>query len=296
MAGVCQSAAEHDWMSQLSADPLGSRARGGIAALYRATRKRDDMRFNTYVCRPLAAVFVYALRETRVAPNQVTFFSLALSGVAVALLVFVPWPLGLWLGVAVYELSYVFDKVDGMLARSRGIQSATGHLLDFLMDEIKAFSILAAVATGAYLETGRVELLFWGLVGVVCLASGIGMTTFQRRPEVLAVSRVGSVAGAVPPPEPDAALSGVHRDGLSATGPAAPALSDAVGLRTRLVRVAEGAGHFFIHYPSYIWLAAVLGDARIYLYPYVVVNVLYCGRTLLGLVVRYGAFEPRKAV
>jgi hypothetical protein len=26
------------------------------------------------------------------------------------------------------------------------------------------------------------------------------------------------------------------------------------------------------------------------------VNVLYCGRTLLGLVLRYGAFEPRKAV
>jgi phosphatidylglycerophosphate synthase len=291
MPGVCQSAGEHDWMSHLSADPLGPRPRGGIAALYHATRKRDDMRFNTYVCRPLAAVFVYALRESRVAPNQVTFFSLALSGVAVALLVFLPWPLGLWLGVAVYELSYVFDKVDGMLARSRGIQSATGHLLDFLMDEIKAFSILAAVATGAYLQTGRVELLFWGLVGVVCLASGIGMTTFQRRPEVLAASRARPAVGAAPPSEPDAASSGLPHEASTASAPAG-----ALGLRTRLVRLAEGAGHFFIHYPSYIWLAAVLGDARIYLYPYVVVNVLYCGRTLLGLVVRYGAFEPRKAV
>src|SRR4029078_3635479 len=159
--------------------------RSSLAQLYRATLKSEDLAFNVYVCRALAALFVYVLKDTRVAPNQVTFFSLFIAGAAAACLVFAGWPLGLWIGVAVYELSYVFDKVDGMLARSRGVQSPTGHLLDFLMDEIKAFLILAAVATGAYRSTGRVDLLLWGLGGVVCLASGIGMTTFQRRPEVV---------------------------------------------------------------------------------------------------------------
>jgi phosphatidylglycerophosphate synthase len=258
--------AEPSEMSPHSTDPESPRELG-IAALYRATRKPEDMHFNTYVCRPLAAVFVYGLLNTRVAPNQVTFFSLALSGVAASLLVFTPWPLGLGLGVALYELSYVFDKVDGMLARARGAQSTTGHLLDFLMDEIKAFAILAAMAVGAFRHTGRVELLLWGLVGVVCLASGIGMTTFQRRPEVVSAARSAAAS----------------------PSSAAPARAS---LRQRLVRLAEAVGHFFIHYPSYIWIAALLGDARVYLYPYVVVNVAYAARSLLGLVLRYGASEP----
>lgn len=232
-------------------------ARSSLAQLYRATLKSEDLAFNVYVCRPLAALFVYVLRDTRVAPNQVTFFSLFIAGLAAACLIFASWPLGLWIGVAVYELSYVFDKVDGMLARARGVQSPTGHLLDFLMDEIKAFVILAAVATGAYRSTGRVDLLLWGLGGVVCLASGIGMTTFQRRPEVVGAAQPGS---------------------------ASP--------RSAAVRIAESVGRFFIHYPSYIWLAAVFSDVRLYLYPYVAVNVLYCGRSLLGLMLRYGGPAP----
>jgi phosphatidylglycerophosphate synthase len=240
-------------------------ARSSLTQLYRATLKSEDLAFNVYVCRPLAALFVYVLKDTRVAPNQVTFFSLFIAGVAAACLIFANWPLGLWVGVAVYELSYVFDKVDGMLARSRGVQSPTGHLLDFLMDEIKAFLILAAVATGAYRSTGRVDLLLWGLGGVVCLASGIGMTTFQRRPEVL---------GALNAEAARAAGSGGPRSAASS--------------RSAMVRLAEAVGRFFIHYPSYIWLAAVFSDVRLYLYPYVAVNVLYCGRSLLGLMLRYG--------
>jgi phosphatidylglycerophosphate synthase len=73
--------------------------------------------FNVYVCRPLAAVVVYVLRDYARRANQVTFFALFVAVAAAACFLFLPWPLGLWLGVAVYELSYVFDKVDGMLAR-----------------------------------------------------------------------------------------------------------------------------------------------------------------------------------
>ena len=180
-----------------------------------------------------------------------------------------------------YELSYVFDKVDGMLARSRGVQSQTGHLLDFLMDEIKAFLILAAMATGAYLHTGRVDLLLWGLAGVVCLASGIGITTFQRRPEVLAASA----------PEAAPAIEAVETGTIRLT--AAPGSRSHRGPMARAVALAESIGRFFIHYPSYIWLAAVLGDARIYLYPYVAVNALYVARSMLGLVLSYGGPAPR---
>lgn len=274
-------------MSQASADspPV---ARGSIVQLYRATLKRKDIPFNVYVCRPLAVVVVYALLGTRVAPNQVTFFSLFVSVGAALCFIALPWPLGLWLGVGIYELSYVFDKVDGMLARARGVQSESGHLLDFLMDEIKAFLILAAVATGAYLSTGHVELLLLGLAGVVCLASGIGMTTFTRRPEVLgARSDAGPSAGGAAGSAPASAPASVAAVGATSAAPARPSL-----LR-RGVRLAEAVGRFFIHYPSYIWIAAVFSDARWFLYPYVAVNALYCARSLLGLVARYGGPVPR---
>ncbi|MEO8178298.1 MAG: CDP-alcohol phosphatidyltransferase family protein [Deltaproteobacteria bacterium] len=247
----------------------------GLLELYRATLKPKDLAFNVYVCRPLAALFVYALKGTRVAPNQVTFFSLLVAIGAAACLLCVTWPLGLWLGVAVYELSYVFDKVDGMLARARGVQSSTGHLLDFLMDEIKAFLILAAAAAGAYRSTGDVHALFWGLGGVVCLASGIGITTFQRRPEVLEAAR---------------ASAAVASQGASPASMSSP-MSSPISVPMP-VRLAESVGRFFIHYPSYIWLAAAFSDVRLYLYPYVVVNALYAARSMLGLMLRYGGLAP----
>ncbi len=271
-------------MSHASADSPPA-PRGSLAQLYRATLKQRDIAFNVYVCRPLAAVVVYWLKGTRVAPNQVTFFSLFVAGLSVLCFIAVPWPLGLWVGVIVYELSYVFDKVDGMLARSRGVQSTSGHLLDFLMDEIKAFVILAAVATGAYLSTGRIAMLFIGLAGVVFVASGIGMTTFMRRPELLVAAREPGAAA----PSIDLGVD-IHEDAPGT--PPAPGAASASPLR-RAVRLAESVGRFFIHYPSYIWIAAVFSDARIYLYPYVAVNALYCGRSMLGLMLRFGGWAPR---
>jgi phosphatidylglycerophosphate synthase len=278
-----------------SADSTSAAARGGIAQVYRATLKREDILFNVYVCRPPAALLVYLLRNTRVAPNQVTFFSLFVSLVAAVCFCAVPWPLGLWLGVGIYELSYVFDKVDGMLARYRGVQSASGHLLDFLMDEIKAFVTLAAVATGAYLHTGHVELLLLGLFGVVCLASGIGMTTFTRRPEVVAALRTLAQPEAAPPQPISSAPAdpAMAEQALVEAKRVAAATHSSRSLVGRAVRAAEALGRFFIHFPSYIWLAAVLSDARLFLYPYVAVNALYAARSMLQLLVRYGKPVPR---
>lgn len=270
-------------MSASSADP--KLRTGGIAQVYRSTLKREDILFNVYVTRPPAAVLVYLLRDTRVAPNQVTFFSLFMALGAAACFCALDWPLGLWLGVAIYELSYVFDKVDGMLARCRGVQSPSGHLLDFLMDEIKAFVILAAVAVGAYRHTGQVELLLVGLFGVVCLGSGIGMTTFSRRPEVIAARQARPAAAATPASDAEA-----EQVLLDAKRAAVPPASGPLG---RAVRFAEAIGRFFIHYPSYIWLAAVASDARVFLYPYVAVNALYAARSMLQLMLRYGGPAPR---
>ena len=220
----------------------------GARDVYLKTRKLPDLFWNLYVCRPVAAVVVAAIEKTRITPNQVTLSAVVVAVISAAMIVLLPGTWGLIAAVVVFELSYVLDCVDGMLARWRGIQSTQGHLLDFLMDEIKAFVILGAVAVRLWRDRQDELFLLLGIAGLVALASGIALTTFVRRPEI------------APPPS---------------------AVKRAIGL-------LESGAKFLIHYPSYIWLAAAVGHMEVYLYPYLAVNVAYTGRTFLGVALRFG--------
>jgi phosphatidylglycerophosphate synthase len=222
-------------------------------AVYLATRKIPDGIWNRFVCRPIAAVFVDRIQHTRVTPNQITLLSALVAGVAVVLLGAWPGYVGLLVAIAIYEGSYVLDCADGMLARLRGIQSARGHLLDFLMDELKAFAMLSAAAFRLFRDSGDERWLLAGLFGLCALASGTALTTFQRRPEVV----------------------------LSA-GPTAPK-----SLLGRALGLVEAAGKFVVHYPSYVWLAAVFGRLELYVLPYVVANALYAARAFAAVARRF---------
>jgi phosphatidylglycerophosphate synthase len=216
------------------------------------------MAFNTYVCRPLAAPFVAAVAGTRLTPNQITLASFFVAAASAGLIVVAPGHGGLLAAVLLFEASYVLDCADGMLARLRGTASPVGHLLDFLMDELKAFLVLAAAAARLYLERGDPRFLELGLFGLVCLASGVAMTTFLRRPETTQAWS-GGAADAVPR-----------------------------SLSRHAVAAAERVARLLIHYPSYIWLAALAGRIELYLYPYVAVNALYALRAFAGVAVKYG--------
>ena len=232
------------------------------AEVYKKTRKVPDLFWNVYVCRPIAAVLVSAIQGTRITPNQITLSAVFVALLSVVLLLTVPGHLGLILAAVVFELSYVLDCADGMLARWRGTASPVGHLLDFLMDELKAFLLLAAVAVRLFREHGDVRFLLLGLFGLVVLASGIALTTFVRRPEVL------GLGSAVP--------------GVSAAAPAARSLLK------RAVGLVEGGAKFLIHYPSYLLYVALLGRIELYFLPYVAVNALYAARAFAGVAWRFG--------
>jgi hypothetical protein len=122
------------------------------------------------------------------------------------------------------------------------------------MDELKAFAILAAVSLRLAMDHDDDLFLRIGLGGLVMLASGTALTTFVRRPEI-----AGPAPAAAAPPR-----------------------------RLGPIAIVERIAKFFIHYPSYIWAAAVAGRMDWYLYPYVLVNTLYAARTLLGVAVRFG--------
>lgn len=223
--------------------------------VYQRTKKLPDLFWNRFVCRPIAAVVVDAVKDTRVTPNQITLASFVVGVVAAGLIVALPGRAGLVVAVVVYQASYVLDCADGMLARWRGIASPAGHLLDFLMDELKAFAILAAAAVRLHLEQPEQPFLLLGLGGLVALASGIALTSFTRHPEIA-------------PPK-------------SAAAPSSSPLA-------RLVRLLESGAKFLVHYPSYITYVALTGRLELYFYPYIAVNALYAARTWLAVALRFG--------
>ena len=228
----------------------------GAVEVYRKTKKTPDLFWNRFVCRPPAAMLVNAVKDTRITPNQITLGAYVIAMLAVALLLLWPGYVGLVTAILVYQLSYVLDCADGMLARWRGVQSTAGHLLDFLMDELKAFAVLAAVSVRLFLEQGEPWFLLVGLVGLVCLASGTAMTTFERRPEI--------------------------------ARPAAARAATQPSLTARMLGLPMRVAKFLIHYPSYILYAALIGRIELYLFPYVAVNVAYMLRSLAVVTWRFG--------
>jgi len=231
----------------------------GASEVYRKTRKVPDLFWNAYVCRPIAAVLVSAIESTRITPNQITLSAVFVALASVALLLLWPGHLGLIAAVVVFELSYVLDCADGMLARWRATASPVGHLLDFLMDELKAFCLLAAVSVRLFLEQKEVRYLILGLFGLVVLASGIALTTFVRRPEVVGTARP--------------------------SGTPSPQTRSLLG---RVIGLVEGSAKFLIHYPSYLLYVALIGRIELYFLPYIAVNALYAARAFAGVALRFG--------
>ncbi len=226
--------------------------------VYRRTQKPRDLVWNRFVCRPPAAVIVAALAGTRVTPNQITLVAFVVATGSVAAIALAPGYWGLVAAVLLFEFSYVLDCVDGMLARWRGTASPEGQLLDFLMDEIKAFMVLGAVAYRLHAESGDDRFLLAGIGGLIALATGIAITTFQRRPEI------------APP------------------APAEPPEPRRPSLVRRAIGLAERVAQYLIHYPSYVLLVAVAGRIDLYFFPYVAVNALYALRALASVAVRFG--------
>jgi len=238
-----------------------------IVAIYKASKKKRDInRFTEWIARPPAAVLVYFLAKTRITPNQVTFLSLLVAVAAGAMFVLLPGS-HTWLIVAalVYELSFVLDCADGQLARLRKTASPLGHMLDFLMDELKAMLIFACVTVRLWQETTDERLLVVGLAGLLCLAAGLTLTSFTRRPEY----------GAKPPTE----------DGQPAQ------VGGRKGIAALVLSPVEFAARIVVHYPQYIWICAIADRMDLYFWAYAGVNALYLLKTMAGIMVRLGRFS-----
>ena len=179
-----------------------------VAGVYRDTKKPRDIVWNRFVARPLAAVLLVPVAKTSVTPNQVTLFSLVVFLGAMVMLALGHGQGDLIGAVAILELSYVLDCMDGQLARLEAPGVTGGAHLDFLMDELKAFLLVAAVGIRMWQSDGHEFWLIEALLGLVVVAGAISLTTFMRRPEYLVAvgapprGRRETMATALLPPSP----------------------------------------------------------------------------------------------
>jgi hypothetical protein len=148
-----------------------------------------------------------------------------------------------------------------------------GAHLDFLMDELQAFLLVAAVGARLWQGDSQVKWLVEALAGLVVVASAISLTTFVRRPEYL------QATGSARPRS-----AGDYGDGLyQETVPAAPR-----SLVRRALGLVETLGRFLIHYPSYIVFVAALDRLDIFLHVYLALNAAYAARTMLAMLRKLG--------
>jgi phosphatidylglycerophosphate synthase len=239
-----------------------------VVDAYRRTSKPKDILWNRWVARPLAAVLIVPLARTGVTPNQITLATLPVFLAGAALIAFGRgWGL-LVAGAAVIELSYVLDCADGQLARLKGTSSPAGAHLDFLMDELKAFALVAAASFRLWAEGREARWLIEGLAGLAIVAAAISLTTFMRRPEYAKATGAGVGHGA-----------GDYGEGFDA--PAPPR-------RLSPLAVVEAIGRFIVHYPSYILFVALAGRIDLFLHAYLAMNAAYAARALGTITLKLG--------
>lgn len=265
----------------------GRSAPRGLVELYRQSLKPADSLFNTYIARVLAAPFVWLFARTPITPNQVTFLSTLVMALGMGALASVSGPWGLYLGLIGLELSYVFDCVDGQLARVTGRTSEVGASLDFMMDELKAYLLIAAIAarlfffgpplTGGDLIASNLGLdaplpaasaLLLGLVTLVVFASAISLTRFTRSAEYAKATGVEQVK--------HGQAAGEGRSG----GPLWP-----VKATIRLI------SQYPTTFPIFIFFDAL----DLFLYAYGAVHVLYVAQAGLGVLLKLARPTPSSA-
>jgi phosphatidylglycerophosphate synthase len=239
-----------------------------VVDAYRRTRKPKDILWNRWVARPLAAVLIVPLARTRITPNQITLATLPVFLAGAALIALGPGYGALVGGAAVIELSYVLDCADGQLARLKGTSSPAGAHLDFLMDELKAFALCAAVALRLWSPAHDARWLVEGLATLGVVAAAISLTTFMRRPEYAAATGAAVGHG-----------TGDYGEGFEA--PAAPRPLSPLAL-------LEAIGRFVVHYPSYILFVALANRIDIFLHAYLAMNAAYAARALLTIARKLG--------
>ncbi|WP_199039802.1 CDP-alcohol phosphatidyltransferase family protein [Glycomyces salinus] len=140
--------------------------------------KHDDDLFATYAVSSWSPALVRLAARLRLSPTAITWVSIALAVAAAAIFAAGPSTVqiygsasvatGYLAAAALMYFSFVFDCVDGQLARYTQNFSSFGGWLDMMADRAKEFTIYGGLAAGAALD-GTSTAAAWGLaIAAMC--------------------------------------------------------------------------------------------------------------------------------
>lgn len=119
---------------------------------------------DNYLNRPIAGIIVKMVYNTRITPDQLTYFSFFV-GLLSAFFFSLGEHLYFIIGGVLFQSSSIIDGADGMLARSRKETSRFGAYLDLMFDRILDFLVFVALTFGSAAYFNSQILLPLGLLG-----------------------------------------------------------------------------------------------------------------------------------
>lgn len=127
--------------------------------------KKNDGWWATIFAAPIANRILYFFSDMKgITPNHLTLVSLLL-GILASYYFFIHDTKAMIFGAILIQISFIFDCMDGQLARYSNSSSNLGAWLDRVSDRVKDFSYCFSLALGWFLKYQETEIL-----SINCLA------------------------------------------------------------------------------------------------------------------------------
>lgn len=123
-------------------------------------------RFSPYITR-------FIVSKTKVSANHVTIWQLIVSLIGLWILCFPNVSIA-FIGILFLHLGFIFDCVDGEVARYRKSQSINGMFLDFVNHEIIIPFIYGCFAFHLFFCLGNIIYFYIGLIIILCRFNPVG--------------------------------------------------------------------------------------------------------------------------
>ncbi|MBU0581100.1 MAG: CDP-alcohol phosphatidyltransferase family protein [Candidatus Margulisbacteria bacterium] len=125
----------------------------------------DEGLVGTLLIRKISIRITKHVARTNLTPNQITFISFLIGMAAAYLISTAVWK-NMVVGGILVILSYVFDNVDGEIARLKGLGSKKGAFIDEILDRIKEGILFFTIALALYKQTNNYLAWVFGFIAL----------------------------------------------------------------------------------------------------------------------------------
>ena len=148
---------------------------------YQKSLKSDisDELINTYLLRPIAGLFVWALYNTPITANQVTIAS-TFAGLVAAFFFLKGTSEAFLVAGLLMTLKDLLDSADGQLARAKQQYSRVGRFIDSIGDFLVDVAVFSAIGWVLYQSSGHWWMLLFALLGLVGISLRVSYHVFYQ--------------------------------------------------------------------------------------------------------------------